>query len=449
MPNILLLTLLGLLLNLPPALHAAQKPPAPSLLEIPFQVPLDDMLSQVEELVPQQTGHWRGWQRRHGVDTQYRAWRGRLGHELRGDTLTLYAHVRYWVRARKSLLGVGLSGDCGIDEPPRQAMIAVQMRFLWNPDWTLHPRFRILPTRFLDRCEMTIADIDVTPVVEQAFRDRMQQSLRQAMETMAPAMARVRSEAERVWKHLQQPLPLGERAWLSLEPLGMSLAPLQLANTHARFTLGVLLNPTSHLGRPPALTPRPLPALIPFRPAPEGLRFRINLALDYGLLGEALTQALQGRKLELQERRVEVVSASVTGKAQELNIKLQLGGEAEGTAEIWSALAFDPENGTLRFEELNFIFEPKDDDLYLTANLFHERIRQTLQALANEWLTDTTGQLNRRLREALEQIAPDGSRLSMEALRLTRLDLDFTDTGLALSGIARGSVGVKLGQSDR
>ncbi len=118
--------------------------------------------------------------------------------------LLVQAHIRYWIRAQKRLLGVvNLKGSCGIDEAPRQALIGMQVLLEWGPDWTLRPRFRILPTRFLDRCEMTIANIDVTPVVETEFRKQMQDSLRAALRTLDPSLNAIQRQAQQTWSLLE------------------------------------------------------------------------------------------------------------------------------------------------------------------------------------------------------------------------------------------------------
>ena len=89
---VLLLTLaLPVATSATPSKGAGQGPA--SVLEIPFRLPLDELLREAEQLVPTQTGHWHGWKKWHGVDTQYRAWRGRLSMQSRGDTLTMWAHA--------------------------------------------------------------------------------------------------------------------------------------------------------------------------------------------------------------------------------------------------------------------------------------------------------------------------------------------------------------------
>jgi hypothetical protein len=178
-----------------------QQPVTPvSFLEIPLQLSLEPLIDAAEKLLPHQAGNWRTWKDWHGIPSQYRGWRGPLSIAASGDVLLVQAHVRYWIRAQKELLGVvNVTASCGIDEAPRQAVIGMQILLEWGPDWTLRPRFRILPTRFLDRCEMTIANINVTSVVETEFRKQMQESLRAALKTLAPGLNAIQRQAQQTW----------------------------------------------------------------------------------------------------------------------------------------------------------------------------------------------------------------------------------------------------------
>ena len=196
-----------------------------SIIEVPVRLSLDPLTRAAEKTFPQQAGHWRTWKDWHGIKSQYRAWRGPLNITVSGDVLTVQAHIRYWIRAQKKVLGaINLKGSCGVNEPPRQAVIGMHVRLGWGADWTVRPEFRILPTRFLDRCEMTIANIDVTPLVEKEFRKQMQSSLRTALRTLAPGMASIRKQAQRTWFLLQEPVDLGQGNWLMFRPVGVALS---------------------------------------------------------------------------------------------------------------------------------------------------------------------------------------------------------------------------------
>ena len=120
----------GLLLMLLLLATGAQSATTPlSMIEIPMRLSLDPLISAAEKALPQQAGNWRSWKDWHGIKSQYRAWRGPLSITASGDVLMVQAHIRYWIRAQKKLLGaINLKGSCGIDEAPRQALIGMQVR---------------------------------------------------------------------------------------------------------------------------------------------------------------------------------------------------------------------------------------------------------------------------------------------------------------------------------
>ena len=210
---------------------AQTSPLGPSSIEIPVGISLDPLAEAAEKHVPEQTGYWRGWHDWHGIDTQYRAWRGPLRVRMQGDMLLLEAHVRYWIKVRKRVLNAfELEGSCGIDEPPRQAVIGLMARLRWGPDWRIYPQFKILPTRFLDPCEMTVAQIDVTPVVEEVFQQQMKKGLRTTLRALLPELDALRQQADDIWSQLQQPVHLAGGNWLLLRPAGVALSPLRGQN---------------------------------------------------------------------------------------------------------------------------------------------------------------------------------------------------------------------------
>ncbi len=440
--------MLGLLLSYGLPCMAQPVPAAPqvqvSTLELPFQFSLDDFFQQAEELVPAQTGHWRQWRDWHGLDTRYQAWRGPLSMHFQGDTLLIQAHVRYWVQVRKRLIaGLAPAMDCGVDEPARQAIVGLQVQLGWNPDWTPRPQFRVLPTRFIDRCEMSLADIDISPLVGTVFRQQMQRSLRQALDTLGPSMRSIRAHALEAWALLNKPVLLGSTTQLHLRPVGASLSPVSGHGNQARVHLGLALFPQL---APPQDNPTPaspLPALRPYYPSHSGLRFELNMNLDYADLSRIITRLLQGREYTLEKRRFGIGSVQLGAADEGLNIRLKLTGQAEGKVDIQAKPGFDTHSQTFQLEELDYVFEPVDDDLYLLANLFYEKIRQALIEGANEILRSELETAGGHLAATLKRIAPADTVVSMDRIHLSRAGISFTDTGLRLSGTAAGAISLE------
>lgn len=422
----------------------AAQPSNPSVVEIPFQIPMQRLYDEAEKQVPRQTGHWHRWQRRHGVDNKYRAWRGPLTMNFNGDVLTVQAHVRYWVQARKSLFGVVLNGDCGVDEAPRQAVIGLQMRFAWNPDWTLSPQFRVLPTRFLDRCEMTVADIDVTPLIGETFQQQMRENLRLALARLRPDMLAIRDKAAAAWEALKQPLDLGGGNWLALHPQAAALSPLYGRDGHANVQLALVLRPQLTWGEQPGNGRVPLPYLQPVFPRGDGLRFDLAVDFDYSQLSEQVSSYLRSRSFQVKDYGFGIAAVELYGREGELNAKLTLTGGAEGAAEIWGAVGFDADTQALTIAELDFVFEPLNGDLYAVAGMFYETIRQAMTDAANDMLARETARLRERLVVTLARAVPKASVVNLERIRLDTVKLVFGENGLRLEGVAAGAVSIRL-----
>ncbi|MEA3274507.1 MAG: DUF4403 family protein [Pseudomonadota bacterium] len=437
------------MLGLPVA--QAQQPVAPgtmpvpqvSLMEIPFTIDLRPLFRKAERLLPREAGHWRGWRKQYGVETRYRAWRGPLSLQFTGDVLRAEAHVRYWLQARKEILGgFDLEVGCGVDEPPRQAVVALLVRLGWGPDWMLRPQFRVLPTRFIDRCEITVADIDLSPIIDEVFRNRMEESLRAALIDLGPRLEATRGQATRYWAALQQPVELSPGVWLSADPLALALAPPYGRGHLMHTALGVVLSPSLTLAQPVQAPLRGLPPLQTFFPRGRGMRFDLALDLDLDDLGIHLSGLLSSQALEVEGRTVGISRVELAGEGDELVLTAMLTGEGAGLVEIRAVPVFDANSQTIRLQELDFVYEPEDPDQALMVNLFYQRIQKALEDGANELLAKRAGDLRRGLEAALARSLPQDLELDLAPLRLVDLDLSVGTSAIRLRGAATGSVTV-------
>jgi hypothetical protein len=410
---------------------------SPSIMEIPVQMPLDPLFRATEQAVPTQAGNWQDWKSSHGVQTKYRAWRGPLAFRMTGDELLVQAHIRYWIKARAKLLHkLGLKSDCGVKEPPRQAVVGVLVRFEWMPDWSLRPRFRVLPTRFLDRCEMTVANIDVTRILDKVFRQNLQDSLRAALRSLAPRLSGIRLQAQRAWSRLQDPVELGDDTWLSLRPSGVALSPLlgrdETANTH----IALVLYPELTIGPKPLVEQRPLPRLWLYYPRSAGLSFQVALDLDFSELGYRIAASLKERPIDLRGRQVGIEAIRLNAREQEIKASIQLSGDAAGTVEIRADLSFSPQTQQLRLIGIEYLYQPEDPAIALLSDLFYERIRQQLEHAANRLLASRLEQWKGRLLSGLSKTLPEDVQLDLSSLRLDSVKIRILENTLRLEGLA-------------
>jgi hypothetical protein len=399
------------------------------------------LFAAAEERLPAAAGSWPQWRDWHGIEVRYRAWRGPLRLEMRGGVLQAQAHVRYQVQARKGLLGgLEVAVGCGVEEPPRQALIGLLVRLDWTPDWALRPRFRVLPTRFLDRCEVTVADIDVSPLVGRVFEARLKAAVRHAMADLAPRIHHLRDEAARAWKRLQIPRELIPGLWLHIRPHWIALAPPMGDGSQVQSALWLAFQGRLSSTGAPAGAPTPLPPLLAYRPARPGLSLAVDLALDYPSLSAALGERLIGQTLRVEDRAATIEALALAARGRDLVLSAELGGDLAGRLKIIARPAFDPASQALQLDRLEFVFDPADPEVDVLARMFYIPIRERIEAEANALLAGRTRALGDGLNTVLSQILPPNLPPDLSGLRFAELDIGVGQGGLGLTGLAEGSL---------
>ena len=395
--------------------------------------------------MPREAGNWHNWRETYGINTKYRAWRGPLYFAMQGQVLTVQARVHYWVQAHKQVLGaLDLESSCGVQEPPRSAIIGVQIRLDWGPDWTLRPTFRVMQTRFLNRCEMTFADIDVTPLIAQEFQKQLQERMRSALMTLVPRLNAIRQQVDHNWLLLQQPVQLWGNQWLLLNPGGIALSPLLGHGNRVDAKLAVSMAPQVVTGPVSDSLSRPLPPLMRFYPRSSGLSLWLDVDLDYAGLNSALDRQLSGESMDIRGRRVILESVEVGGHGQKIHVNARLGGDAAGTVELKADMIFTPEIQQLQVENLAYVYTPDDPWFQAEANLFYGYIRKLLETAANRELEQRMGQGRQQLQSLFEKITPDDVRLDMASLKLRQVQLDMGEEAIRLNGLASGHVALEF-----
>ena len=425
--------------------QAADAPqPRPSVLELPVEIDLAPAFAAAERLMPRQTGgpRWNDW---HGIEVRYQAWRGPLLLQLQGDLLLVQAHIRYRAQGRKNLVGdLGISTGCGVDEPPRQALVGAAIRLAVAPDWTLRPQFRVLPTRFIDRCEITALDIDASPLVERAFRARMEDALRDALHELAPALAELRRAAIQGWRALQAPRRLGPDLWLTARPVGVGIAPLHGRDRQLSTVIGLALWPLVTTAEPAAAAPAPLPPLVPFRPSPGGLRFDVALDIPVDDLSAAVARQLSGQIVEVRGVTAVVEDAALSAAGGRLVLMATIGGDMPGTLDVRGRPALDAATGGIVFADLDFVFDSAHPDAELMLALFYERIRERLQGIADDALAERLEAARAGLEAGLGGWLGGRGRADLSGLSLTTLDVQIDTRKIAVRGQAQGAVNIVL-----
>jgi len=457
--NRIFILLTGLMLILSASFAYAQQPydatiqaspdaqTSASSIEVPVQIPLKPWAEKIEQLTPLQAGHWQSWKKKHGLQAKYRAWRGPLEIQAEGDSILMQAHVRYWLKGRTKLLGpFDISASCGVNEAPRQAIIGVRVKFDWNPDWTLQPLIQVLPTRFLDRCQITSLNIDVTPIIGQLFNRELNKSIHNSLGQLDDDLKKIRQQATSLWNHVNNPIKLANHSWLILQPTDIAVAPFFGYAEQMMTVIKVSLQPQLIHGDQPEPENKPLPPLGRFFPGDNLLTFNFSVPLDYAQISQQLSQILGEHQFSIQDNSFAITSVKLAAKDSLLTASLSLSGAAAGKASISGRLMATTPPDWLTLESLDYSFEPEDLHLKILANLFHDKIRQELEKAANTLIRQKTESFKVQLQDYLQSALDDQLSIQLDALQLTAAEINLHPSGLMFKGILNGTLHLDLKQ---
>jgi hypothetical protein len=314
----------------------------------------------------------------------------------------------------------------------------------WLPDWSLRPDFKVLPTRFLDRCEMTAAGVDVTPLIEDGFRQQLKTGLRTALSSLSPRVNEIRVRAAKVWMALQEPIELQPGNWLLLRPAAVAFSPFQGQGEVIQVRLALAMYPVLIGGGRPDVRTLPLPPLQQYWPGAAEVYFQLTMRIDFNAIGKQITEALQDRQIEVGDRAITVKSVEIKGKRQELSAKVQLGGGASGTVQMWANVVFSAEKQGLLLADLEYVSDHDDPNVAILSDLFYERIRGEMEGTANRLLEQQLQQWRELLASRIHSLINGHLKWDFSSLRLGSVQVRMDEGGIRLEGVAAGAITIEV-----
>ncbi len=400
----LLLPALILIAAMPRAWAAHEAQLGASIIELPVTVELSPLARLLEQHIPRwiaRRGDWEGYR---GFDVQYGVRRGPVRVAMFGEDLHVQIPVSYWIRARKKLVGrLKVTGSCGVDEPPRSALLHVAVRLRWTPDWRLVARSVVLPVRYLNPCQMTMARLDVTPLLDRYVREKLAKMVAEAVDARIPHLVELRSKVAPVWTRLNRPLPLGEDSWLLLRPQAVRVAPFLGSGPQVSIVVGLVVRPRIGLDETPAVSVPPLPRLEVDLPRGRGLELPIQVELGYRDAADELARRLAGSPFKFGTDSFVFSEPKLSASGERLVLTLRISRDLTGRVTVSGRPVIDADTHTVSLQELNCAWETDDPVAEAYIGVFRGTL---LRRLSNEARWSFSGQIEdarRRLAETLNR----------------------------------------------
>jgi hypothetical protein len=358
----------------------------PSLVSLPITYDFSAAVADLNAKVPDHMGDINsGWIEDppgNRAKYKYEIWRNPFSLTVAPDSLQLATVIEYSAKGGYDPpVAPMVTGSCGVGEPRRRVAVGVTTTATLAPSWTLQSSTTLTRLEALNRCTVTIFNVDVTDKILGRARALLSGELGRV--DTALAALDVRSPAAQAWAKLQEPLQLAPDAWLMVNPDEVHFSGIGGDGTTLRTVVGLRGAPRVVYGARPASTTAPLPS--PGVP-PAGLPgFNVTLvaAIPHEAASAEIRSTLRGRRLVRGKRHIEVTDARVYGVGSNVAVlEVAFKGSAKGRAFFTGHPAYDPATGRLSVADLEFDLETKNVLLKAADWLYHSDVRDVIRAQA-------------------------------------------------------------------
>jgi len=452
------LCLLALLIGAP-ALLAAEN----SMVLLPVRIPLDGFVREAERWIPLQfQSEWQALEKsafgqslKAPLATRFSVRRLPIEWHTLDDHLEMRMPVVYRVELgvprleRRSAASVGMGWkQISFCEPAGGVVLKVTTRLQLLPTWAIDSRSQPsleMPTPCRLRALKESLSLDITPQVRQVFIASLDKAAIE-LDRQIATRADLRRLAKTLWTRLHEPISVGEKVWLALNPKSVSIERPRLVNGEVRTGLLLLGQPRLNGAKDSLTVVSSLPPLITTDPSSVPL-FHLDLDLDvpWSDLNVRLKEAMAGKVFKTAgQRKLHLTQVSVAPNADRLVLEANVEGSFKGHI----ALSGRPiiRDGILSFEDLRYTLAT-DSMLVRFANWLRQDLyRRQFTAMAQVNLVDLLTAQRQRIEESMRTGWTGELRLDGQIDRLESAELELTTESLRLRARATGQVTVVVVQ---
>jgi hypothetical protein len=252
---------------------------------------------------------------------------------------------------------------------------------------------------------MTIANLNVTPLIDRQLHARLISLARKSIDSNIPTLSSMRPTAQRAWSALQAPIELADDIWLLLRPESVRVRPLTGKGTMLRTGIGVTPRPTLVLGPAPAADEQPLPPLTLSAANARGIHLNIQATMSYADMRRELESRLSDVLRHYGGGEVRLDGVYVATEDKSIVVTLKTAAPLPLTIRMTGKPDYDLTRNEVVLQDFHMQITSDDPvsqlvDTWLRQNLRGELQKHTAWRISGPLATvvrQLEGELNRRL----------------------------------------------------
>jgi hypothetical protein len=268
--------------------------------------------------------------------------------------------------------------SCGSKgESMRKVEVGYTTSIKLTPDFKLKANTSLRKFETIDPCEISVFKYDATALLKKEVT-KVLKGLENDIDKQIGAV-NLKTEAEKAWKIIAEPISLGKFGYFNANPSKMSFEQLKFEGNIATAQLELALSPKLTT-TPPETKAIPLPRLSDVTDN-KGFNITLDVVATYDSLSTILTSELKGKEVDLKGKKVIFESIDIFGASnQQISLKIGFSGKKKGTLFLMGTPNFNQETQEISFPDLTFDLKTKNALLKSAKWLFNSKITDALRA---------------------------------------------------------------------
>lgn len=267
--------------------------------------------------------------------------------------------------------------SCGTNgESMRKVEVGYTTEIKMSPDFKLKASTDLRKFKTIDPCEISAFKYDATATLKKEVT-KVLKGLEKDIDQQIGAVD-LKSEAEKAWKILAEPISLGKFGYFHANPTKIGFDDLKFNGNYATANLSLSLSPKLTTNSQ-AVKTVPLPRLSEV-PDSNGFNITLDVVATYDSLSKILTGELKGKEIDLKGKKVIFESVDIYGASnQQVSLKIGFSGKKKGTFYLIGTPHFDQATQSISFPDLEFDIKSKSALLKSAKWLFSDKITNVLR----------------------------------------------------------------------
>lgn len=451
----------------PPAPQAPPPPPLPppplSRVHIPVRVDLQSVVRKLDALLPdslvaaayeEDFGTGGPGRPACGVACGFRVVKeGAAVLRAEGSRLEVTLGLGYGLACQRRIpcFGPLITAACGWDGEPNRLTLRFTADVELRKDWSTGLRTRLDSLDNRGACRVRRLPVYVPDRLLAAIYNRYDRA-GPRVDSLVNAHLALRSRAERAWRKLSRPIPLGQDAWIVLDPEAVSAPPPRVSGGVLRLDLGLAARPRVSVGSAPEPDPAPLPDIAPAGGGDGGFRLHVPVRIGYAEIDSILRRRfrLDSGGFRIPRKgwpRLVVDGIRLSGYGERVLVQVHFRGSARGKAFLIGMPRLDPRSHVLTVEDLDFEIHTRNPLLtaakWLRGGDFTEAVGKRIALDLRPRLEAMGAKLDAALERRFAWVRLDGK---LEEAAIKGIRFADADSALIVYLEARGRLEARVGE---